>query len=125
MGFQPKGPLTENAWIRLRLLEVARQKRVDETTPEVRDDLYRYLTSPEFVRRVESIMLPLVEMKQDLESEMRGIQMRWKKRSREIERAERSIIGIYGDLRGIVGAAKLPEVAPLSLPEPTSKEGDE
>ena len=104
--------------IRLRLLEVARQKRVDQTAPEIRDDLYRYLTSPDFVRRVESVVLPLVEMKQDLDSEVRAIQARWKKRRREIERAEMSIVGIYGDLRGIVGSSKLPEVSRLALPEP-------
>lgn len=106
------------ALVRLRLLEVARQKRVDQTSPEVREDLYRYLTSPEFVARVESIVLPLVAMKEDLESERRALETRWRKRAREIEKAERSIGGIYGDLQGIVGRAKLPEVSRLALPEP-------
>jgi hypothetical protein len=108
--------------VRLRLLEVARQKRVDQTSPEVREDLYRYLTSPEFIARVESIVLPLAAMKDDLESERRALETRWRKRAREIEKAERSIGGIYGDLQGIVGRAKLPEVSRLALPEPSSEE---
>jgi hypothetical protein len=108
--------------VRLRLLEVARQKRVDQTSPEVREDLYRYLTSPEFIARVESIVLPLAAMKEDLESERRALETRWRKRAREIEKAERSIGGIYGDLQGIVGRAKLPEVSRLALPEPGSEE---
>jgi hypothetical protein len=108
--------------VRLRLLEVARQKRVDETSTETREELYRYLTSRDFVSRVESIVLPLAEMKSDLDSEIRAIETRWKKRRREIEKAERSIVGIYGDLQGIVGRARLPEVARLSLPPPNEPE---
>jgi hypothetical protein len=103
--------------VRLRLLEVARQKRVGETSTDTREQLYQYLTSREFVSHVESIVLPLTAMKQDLDSEIRAIQGRWRKRQREIEKMERSIIGFYGDLRGIVGSAKLPEVAQLALPE--------
>jgi hypothetical protein len=105
------------ALVRLRLLEVARQKRVDETSAETRDQLYQYLTSPEFVSRIESVVIPLAAMRADLDSEVRAIESRWKKRRKEIERAERSIVGMYGDLRGIVGGAKLPEVAPLALPD--------
>jgi hypothetical protein len=109
--------------VRLRLLEVARQKRVDQTSPEIREDLYRYLTSPEFVSRVENIVLPLAAMKEDLESERRALETRWRKRAREIEKAERSIGGIYGDLQGIVGRAKLPEVSRLALPESSDRSG--
>lgn len=109
--------------VRLRLLEVARQRRVDETSTETREMLYQYLTSRDFVSRVESIVLPLAAMKQDLDSEIRAIEARWKKRRREIEKAERSIVGIYGDLQGIVGSAKLPEVSRLALPEPPTTEG--
>lgn len=106
--------------VRLRLLEVARQKRVDETSTETREELYKYLTSGDFVSRVESIVTPLAEMKSDLDSEIRAIETRWRKRRREIEKAERSIVGIYGDLQGIVGRSQLPEVSHLSLPPPTS-----
>ncbi len=105
------------ALVRVRLLEVARQKRVDETSGETRDQLYMYLTSPEFVGRIESVVVPLAAMKADLDSEVRAIESRWRKRRKEIERAERSIVGMYGDLQGIVGRAKLPEVSPLALPE--------
>ncbi|EQD32282.1 hypothetical protein B1B_17752, partial [mine drainage metagenome] len=110
--------------VRLRLLEVARQKRVDETSTETREELYRYLTSRDFISRVESIVLPLAEMKEDLDSEIRAIETRWKKRRREIDKAERSIVGIYGDLQGIVGRARLPEVSRLSLPEPVGPAGE-
>jgi len=111
--------------VRLRLLEVARQKRVDETSTETREMLYQYLTSRDFVSRVESIVLPLAAMKQDLDSEIRAIEARWRKRRKEIEKAERSIVGIYGDLQGIVGQAKLPEVARLALPEPPQSDEPE
>lgn len=102
--------------VRLRLIEVARQRKVDETSVETREQLYQYLTSHDFVSRVENIILPLAAMKADLDSEMRAIEGRWRKRRREIEKAERSIVGIYGDLQGIVGHAKLPEVNRLALP---------
>jgi hypothetical protein len=102
--------------VRLRLIEVARQRKVDETSVETREQLYQYLTSHDFVSRVENIILPLIAMKSDLDSEIRAIEGRWRKRRREIEKAERSIVGIYGDLQGIVGQAKLPEVSRLALP---------
>lgn len=102
--------------VRLRLLEVARQKKVDETSTETREELYQYLTSRDFISRVENIVTPLVEMRSDLESEVRAFETRWRKRRREIERAERSIAGVYGDLQGIVGKSSLPEVPRLSLP---------
>lgn len=107
--------------VRLRLIEVARQKKVDETSVETRELLYQYLTSHEFVSRVENIILPLSTMKTDLDSEIRAMETRWRKRRKEIEKAERSIVGIYGDLQGIVGQAKLPEVARLALPEPATE----
>ncbi len=108
------------ALVRLRLIEVARQKKVDETSVETRELLYQYLTSRDFVSRVENIILPLSTMRSDLDSEIRAIEARWRKRRKEIEKAERSIAGIYGDLQGIVGQAKLPEVARLALPEPAA-----
>lgn len=67
--------------------------------------IYRYLSGPEFRHRVEAIVEAFVTMKNDLDSEKRGMERTWAKREKQIQRVISNTSGMYGDLQGLIGAS--------------------
>jgi len=103
--------------LRGSLIEVALAKRRAEGSGQKMQLVYEYLTGVEFRNRVEGLLEAYVEMREDLESEKRAMQARWKRRQRFIERAVENVTAFYGDLQGIAGR-QLPGLPSLGL-EPT------
>jgi hypothetical protein len=99
---------------RANLMELARQKRLSESSNETRDILYNYLTSTQFRQRVEAVAEGIVRMRSDIETERRSMERQWSKRTKEIERTIGNFSGMFGDLQGIIGSS-LPNVKYLSL----------
>ncbi len=68
-----------------------------------RDLLYDYMVGPEFRATVEGIALPFRELQDELMTEKRATQARWKRQEKRIERVLTSIASLQGDLQGIAG----------------------
>ncbi|MGC8644915.1 MAG: DUF2130 domain-containing protein [Thermoplasmata archaeon] len=102
--------------IRSNLIEIARQKRIGQSTDESKDILYRYFTSPQFRQRIESVVGSIRKMKEDLDAEKRAMERLWAKRAKEIERAEIGVTSMFGELQGIVGPT-LQDIKELGFPD--------
>jgi hypothetical protein len=103
--------------LREGLIGIAQARSVDANRNESLGQLYDYLTSNEFNRRMRTIVEAFVHMRDDLESEKRAMERIWTKRGKQIDAVAMNTAGMYGDLEAIVGAA-LPTVETLELPAP-------
>jgi hypothetical protein len=67
--------------------------------------LYEYLTGPQFRARVEAVAERMDELRRGLEQERRLMLRHWAAREKQIDTAHGAMLGIYGDVQGIAGAA--------------------
>jgi hypothetical protein len=100
--------------IRQRLTEVyfAKQSKVGKN--EKMEAIYQYLSGPEFRQKVEAIAETFTMMQSQLDKEKRAMTRLWREREKQIQRITNNTIGMYGDIRGIIGAS-LPELETLKL----------
>jgi hypothetical protein len=103
--------------LRRALIDVARARRQSGVQADRQALVFAYLTSPECKRRVEALLASLTEMQQALERERRAMQKHWTNREKQLRVAADQVVGLWGDLHGIAGAA-LPAIAHLELPDP-------
>jgi len=89
--------------IRRVLIEAALARVATEGQHDKMELVYNYLSGTEFRNRVRGLIEPYMEMEKDLQSEMRVLNSRWKKRRKLLDRAILSISGLHGDLQGIIG----------------------
>lgn len=78
------------------------------------EDVYMYLTGPQFKSRVGAIVEAFTTMATDLEKEKRAINKQWAKREQQINRMMTATAGMSGDLQGIAGG-ELEEVEGLEM----------
>ena len=76
--------------------------------------LYEYLSGPEFRQKIEAIVEAFTMMQTQLDREKRAMTKIWKEREKQIQRITTNTVGMYGEMRGIIGAS-LPEVELLEL----------
>ena len=80
-------------------------------------EIYDYLTSNDFNRRVRAMVESFVEMKNDLESERRSMERMWTKRAKQLDalgaQHRRDVRRARGDDR-----RALPAIETLELPPP-------
>jgi hypothetical protein len=100
--------------LRVILIQVAREKRLQEGRSGKMELVYNYLTGSEFKNRVEAIIESFVSMKADLDREKRAMNKIWEKRDKQIERVITNIGGMQGDIEGLSGVA-LPKIEKLEL----------
>ena len=87
--------------------------------------LYKYITGPEFRQKVEGIIDTFSGMKAQLEREKRAMTKLWKERDKQIDRVVENTSGMYGDFKGVIGAA-LKDIDTLELADGLSEdEADE
>ncbi len=111
------------AALRHALIETATARRAGALTDSKKDLIFGYLTGPEFRQRMTSVAEAYGEMRSDLDREKRLIAKLWCSREKQLDRVMGGMVGVYGDLQGIVGAS-LPRVEGLSLPEPEAEQDD-
>jgi hypothetical protein len=85
-------------------------------------DIFEYITSDSFRHKIEAHEEAVKIMKQDLESEIRLTQTRWKKRQVQLNKLDSSVTELYGELQGIIPA--LPDLNVGLLPDPNEAEND-
>jgi hypothetical protein len=101
--------------LRATLLAVHNTKQVQAGMLSKSEEVYAYVTGPQFRHRVEALVEAFTAMNEDLAAEQKSMQRQWAKRATQIERILTSTTGMFGDLQGIAGKA-LPEPVGLALP---------
>ncbi|MHB9111092.1 MAG: DUF2130 domain-containing protein [Thermoleophilia bacterium] len=101
--------------LRQGLIELAHSRSAQEGKSGKMEMIYDYISGAEFHQRVEAIVEPFMEMRNDLLKEQVAMQKLWTKREKQIDRVLLGAAGMHGDLEGIVGA-QLPGVKVLELP---------
>src|SRR5262249_18340078 len=104
--------------VHVSVLPVARTGRLAHTASDGKHEkmelLYRYLAGDQFRSRVEAIVEAFTTLQSELARERVAMERIWKQREKQIDRALTSTAGMYGELRGIVGAT-VPDVPALEL----------
>lgn len=109
-----------NAWpalalaLREQLVAVAFARATSEGRQEKMALLYDYLSGEAFHQRVEAIVEAFTAMQTQLNGERRAMERLWREREKQIERVITHTAGMYGEVRGLVGAS-LPEIPALTL----------
>lgn len=109
--------------IRLALIKESQIKSSVVGKNEKMEVIWNYLSSNQFVQKVEAIVEAFSTMKDDLEKEKLMYSQLWAKREKQIERVIHNTIGMHGDLQGLMGAS-LPQITGLMIEE-TSVEVDD
>ena len=85
--------------------------------------LHKYIIGPEFRQKVEGIIDTFSGMKAQLEREKRAMTKLWKERDKQIDRVVENTSGMYGDFKGVIGAA-LKSIDNLELTDGLSEDED-
>jgi hypothetical protein len=101
--------------LRQGLIELNHSRCAQEGKSGKMEMIYEYISGAEFRQRIEAIVEPFMEMRNDLHREQEAMRRLWAKREKQIERVLLGASGMYGDLEGIVGA-QLPGMQVLELP---------
>ncbi len=67
--------------------------------------LYQYIIGPEFKQKIEAIVQTFEGMTIQLDREKRAMEKLWKEREKQIDRVISNTSGMYGDFKGLIGAA--------------------
>jgi hypothetical protein len=110
----PKTALSVAVALRAALLGAHNVRQVQAGMKTKSEEVYAYVTGPQFKRRVEALVEAFTTMQEDLTAEQKAAQRQWAKRSAQIERVLTSTSGMFGDMQGIAGKA-LPEPEGLAL----------
>lgn len=105
-----------SAQIRLAIIKENQIKSSVVGKNEKMEIIFNYLSSNQFVQKVEAIVEAFSTMKDDLEKEKRMYTGIWAKREKQIERVINNTIGMHGDLQGLMGAS-LPQITGLTIEE--------
>jgi hypothetical protein len=100
--------------LREQLMQVAFARAASEGKHEKMEVLYAYLSGEEFRHRVEAIVEAFSAMQDQLHKERRAMERLWHEREKQIERIIANTAGMYGEVRGLIGAG-MPEIQLLAL----------
>lgn len=102
--------------LRHRLIEVAREKFVNQNREGTAEQIYEYVTSLEFRQRVEAMLEVYADMKQQITKERVAFEKIWNSREAQINKLYLSTSGIVGKIQGVAGQS-FPTVKGLELLE--------
>jgi hypothetical protein len=91
---------------------------------EKKEILWQYLTSTEFQQRIAAIIESHEQFQEDIEKEKRFFALKWAKQEKNIRKVIDNLLGVSGDLQGILGKA-LPELKLNFLPQKENKKEKE
>lgn len=87
------------------LTRVAEARGAREGQATKSEMLYDYLTGPQFRARIEAVVEPFEALQEALRKERKQMTAQWAMREKQLDKAIGSMMGMYGDVRGIAGAA--------------------
>lgn len=100
--------------LRKQLLEVTKQKKIDENKQSKSESLYAFVTSHEFQHQVEEMIAIYMDMQQQITKERTQAERLWKLRESQVQRLLSGVSGIIGTMQGSVGNA-LPTLKGLEI----------
>lgn len=89
--------------LRESLLQVAIAKSSASHKDEKLQEIYDYITSEAFRHKIEAHFESVKYLRDDLEMEKRAMERIWKKREVQIQRLDRSMSQMFGEIQGIAG----------------------
>ena len=89
--------------MRQALIELSHARRAGQGQETKVQQIYSYLTGPQFRHRVGTIAEKFTDMRADLDQERKFLQKQWAKREKQLELVLEASEGMYGDLQGIAG----------------------
>ena len=95
--------------LRFNLIRLCYVLESQESKDEKIEALYRYLTGPEFVAKIETQLEVLADLQADLDKEKRLALKRFAQREQQLAQLQSNVITLYGGLQGVTHNA-LPEV---------------
>ncbi len=113
-------PLAEA--LRGGLLEAARVRVATEDQAGKQVALVAYVSSKEFQQRIEAALEPVKALADDLEKERKILEANWARREKRHTQIAREIVGLWGDVSGIVGTLATPKQLQLPAGEEGNKE---
>ena len=100
--------------LREQLIQVAFAHAAAQGKHEKMECLYRYLAGDQFRSRIEATVEAFTALQRGLDGERRAMERIWREREKQIDRVLANTVGMYGEVRGIVGST-LPPVPALEL----------
>jgi hypothetical protein len=100
--------------LREQLVQVAFAHAAAEGKGEKMELLYRYLAGDQFRSRVQGIVEAFTGMQEQLARERRAMEKLWREREKQIERVVTNTVGMYGEMRGLIGSS-MPGIPALAL----------
>lgn len=100
--------------LRKNLYDVAKEKAITLNKQGKAEELYDFVTGPQFVQQVEHMVEMYFDMKMQITRERIAYEKLWKQRETQVDGLLKGISGIYGGMQGIAGTA-LPQVKNLEL----------
>ncbi len=98
--------------LRNNLIELFSLRSANKGKEEKKEILWNYLTSVEFKQRVEAIYESYSNLRDELQKEKDWFTKKWAREEKNIGRVKDNLLGMHGDLEGIVGKT-LPELEQL------------
>ncbi len=102
--------------LRQQLIEVEFVRAAHRGQQGKTELVYEYLVGDGFRSKVEAIVEAFDAMEQQLIRERRAMEKQWREREQIIRRMTTNTVGMYGEIKGIVGTT-LPEIKQLELDE--------
>ena len=105
--------------LRTLLLETHKVALINTGREEKMEQLYSYLTSENFARKIRTVVESFVAMKTQLDAEKRAIQRQWAAREMQISRVTETMATFVGELQAIAqdGLPQLKSISGLELPQ--------
>ncbi|MCL4387285.1 DUF2130 domain-containing protein [Patescibacteria group bacterium] len=110
--------------LRYTLIQVAIAKSAASHEDEKLQEIYDYIVSEAFRHKIEAHFESVKYLKEDLEGEKRVMERVWKKREVQIQRLDRSMSQMFGEIQGITGNA-LPTPKALEIGVGSESEQEE
>ncbi len=117
--------VTLSLMLRNTLIELSAIKSSVVGKQEKKEILWNYLTSIEFRQRIEAMYDSYQQSKINLDKEKEFFRRKWAREEKSVELLMNNLMGIHGDLQGIIGKS-LPEIGEAeALPSVIKEEKDD
>jgi hypothetical protein len=99
--------------LRGQLIQITLAKAAAGGTIEKKEAVYSYLTSNEFKHHIEAVVETAASMRDQLSKEKVVFEKIWSMREKQIERVNKQMAGLFGDLKGL--GASVPSIKALEI----------
>jgi len=112
---KPDSAVILGTLLRKSLLDVTRQRVLDENRSTSAEALYNFVTSHEFVQQIELMVETYHEMTGQVAKERVAYEKFWALREKQAQRLLMSTANIIGSMQGHIGQASMPRIRGIEL----------